>query len=482
MSKIFLKIFTSPASLYVILRYMTYGLKFFNFIILVPMLGEYSYGIYSFILMFSSYAIYFNLGFNESLNSEYAICKEAETQKMIWNNTLSFMLVWSVIIMCSFMISLVIYPNLFEKYQFSTYGYLLLISCFTHNISSLFATLYKLNGLTLKLNLQQLLPQISLLLLIIIERENINIISIVWITLLTEVLMLVICVYGCPLKFQFNFNREIVRTLLTRGISLLLYNLSFQLLTMMTLAFVSIVYTVEQMGLYSLANNITNGVVMAGGAFLYIFSPKLLNRISQGKEAAIKLIGRMRDVYIVFMDSVSLLSILGVWILRTYFLEYGEDIVAIYALLILGRIINNASTGYATYMIAYKKEKILVICGFASIVILSLLCGIIYLYDLDIKSVALSVVLASLVYTLLVVLFSLKQLGCNISIKNIISEIFGKNKWMICLALSIYVYIYPHLSLLLGGILAYFLLSIKQIAVSVKEGLSVVSDKKSLLY
>ena len=261
----------SPASIYVVLRYVTYGLQFLNSILLVNTLGEYAYGIYGFILMFSIYAIYFNLGLNESLNAEYAINKANKNlSSELWNTTLSFALTWYLVLIIGAFATLHFLPNIFSKYDFEEYGYLLIITCIFHNISTIYATLYKLHGKTIKVNIQQLLPQIGILFIIILGKKVASINGVVIALFATNVISLLICLINPPEKFRFSVKHATLGLLLKRGISLLLYNLSFQLLSMLALSVVSFLYSVEQMGCYSLANSITNGVIMAGGAFLYI--------------------------------------------------------------------------------------------------------------------------------------------------------------------------------------------------------------------
>ena len=72
MKAVIVDCFKSETLRYVFLRYVTYAIQFVITILLAKKLGENSFGIYSFILLFQQYASYANLGVNESLNVEYA--------------------------------------------------------------------------------------------------------------------------------------------------------------------------------------------------------------------------------------------------------------------------------------------------------------------------------------------------------------------------------------------------------------------------
>lgn len=469
--------------MYVIIRYVTYVIQFVNAVLLARYLNAFYFGIYSFIMLLMQYMSYSNLGINESLNTEYAAHKKDASQlNNLWNNAWSVNIVLNIVITLVCLILFEITDTLFTTYQFNDYKYLLLATCIAINLSKVYITYYKLHGALIKLNIQQILPNLAIFLLLIIYRKELTISNIVIVLFVSNVLSLLIFRIGVPVVPKFSLNKQWIVILIRRGITLLLYNLSFYFLTLLASSLVSVYYSVETFGCYSFANTLVNGVVMAGGAFLFIFYPKILNRLSAGNVEAIETIRKIREVYIVFMDLISLLSILCILVISSTVTQYGVKLVMMYAILMLGRIVNNASTGYAAFLIAKGKEHCLVVYGFLSVLVVAV-CGVcVHWLDLSVETIALSVAVASFVYTYLVIRLARKILEEPISYRIILSEIFGMNKWLVCIIIIFNAFVLRSYIVLVVSMLVYCIINVKNIKRSVKIGVSVLSNKNALSF
>lgn len=473
----------APSSTYVIIRYITYIIQFVNAILLARYLDTFYFGIYSFIMLLMQYMSYSNLGINESLNTEYAAHKKEEVQlNDIWNNAWSINIVINLVVILICIVIFEFTDNLFSTYQFNDYKYLLLTTCIVINLSKIYITYYRLHGSLFKLNIQQLLPNLAILLLSILYRNDLTITSIISVLLISNSLSLIIFRIGTPITPKFSLDKKWITILIRRGIILLLYNLSFYFLTMLASSIVSGYYSVEVFGCYSFANTLVNGVVMAGGAFLFIFYPKILNRLSGNNNEVMQIIKKIKEVYIVFMDLISLLSILCIIVVSSTITKYGMQLVMIFAILILGRIINNASTGYAALLIAKGKEHYLVVSGFLSVLIVAIsgLCK--HWLNIPVEVIALSVVVASLIYTYLVIKLAYKVLGNPIGNRLILIEIFGMNKWLVCLIIVFNAWVLQSRTILIISIFAYLIANFKNIKQSVKTGATILSNKNALSF
>lgn len=466
-----------------IIRYITYIVQFANAVLLARYLNEFYFGIYSFIMLVMQYMSYSNLGINESLNTEYASHKNNTIQTTaIWNNAWSLNIVVNTIIAVGIGILFLTTDYLFPCYQFNNYKYLLLATCIIINLSKVYITYYKLWGQLYKLNIQQILPNMAILLLLAIYRDNITISHIVIALFMSNALSLVIFRIGVPITPKFTISRNLASILIRRGITLLLYNLSFYLLTMFASSIVSYYYSVETFGCYSFANTFVNGVVMAGGAFLFIFYPKMLNRLSVDNTDTVLLIRKIRETYVVFMDLLSLLSILFIITTTIFVPQYGMQMIIVYSILMLGRIINNASTGYAALLIAKKKERYLVIYGFLSVLVVAI-CGLcVQQLKLPIEYVALSVSLTSLVYTCLVIRLALSYMKCTSSLNVILYEIFGMNKWLVCLIIITNAFLFHSNIIFIGSICLYCLVNLNNIKRAIITGINIISNKNALIF
>lgn len=478
-----LKTISAPSLGYVTLRYITYILQFLNAILLARCFGEYDFGVYSFMILIISYMQYSNLGINDSLNTEYAINKSDKIKATaIWDNawTVNFLInivlgiVCTVIFLCT--------DNLFTSYHFNEYRYALLGTCIIMNLSKIYTTYYRLNGKLVKINIQQILPNLTVFILLLIYWNDLSVSAITTALLISNAIALVIFRIGLPRIPKFSLNKTLSFLLIKRGITLLLYNLSFYLLTVIASSIVSIFYSVETFGYYSFANTLVNGVVTAGGAFMFIFYPKILNRLNTDSVAAVNLIQRIREVYIVFMDVISLVSILFVIVLTAILPQYGSAMVIMYSILILGRIINNASSGYATLLIAQGKENHLVRYGFLSVLFVGVSGIFIHYGNLSVEYIAISVAIASFLYTFLVVNKALCYINGSRSFSFIFREIFGMNKWLACLIIIFNVFLFRSYAVLITCVFIYMIINMQNIKKSWEKGLSIITDKNSLSF
>ena len=166
---------SSPSVIYVILRYVTYFLAFVNALLLAKYLGGYEYGIYSFVLLIVSYMAYANLGINESLNTEYSKYKNTLRANKIWDTAWSLNLLICLAVSLLWCAVTVLDSDLFANYHFRDYGYLLIVTCLVINLGRIYITYYKLFGKLLKLNIQQILPNITILVLCLVFKTDITV-------------------------------------------------------------------------------------------------------------------------------------------------------------------------------------------------------------------------------------------------------------------------------------------------------------------
>ena len=401
----------------------------------------------------------------------------------------------------AFLISIV---SLFSRYEFDSYGMLLLMTCIVINLSRIYITYYKLHGKLIKLNIQQFLPHFVLLVLVLIMWNKLTVRQIVVSYFVSNVIALIIFRVDLPNPPSFQIDRSIASVLLRRGITLLLYNLSFYLLTLVASSLVSSYFSLEEFGCYSFVNTLIHGIIMACGAFLFIFYPKILNRLySCDEDKAYELISRIRGVYILFIDLVSLLSIFVAVVLSYLLPQYRNDITIIFPILILGQIIMSSTTGHSAYLLSKKKEFRLVVFGFESVVltlVLGILCGeyfnslyalslvvpisslfYTFMYKVTFTDAEGVVPISSLFYTFMTTRESLATMNKNHAIADVLKEIFALKKWFPCVLVLIYAFVINQWHVILIGVGIYLFINYKNLRISIKEGVRIISDRNSLL-
>lgn len=470
----------SGSLIYVVLRYVTYALTFINVLLLAKYLGGYEYGIYSFILLVINYMSYSNFGINDSLNTEYAKYKHRKISKNIWDTAWSLNLIVSLIAVAIFFLICLFNNNLFSEYKFGEYAVLVILTCLLQNLERIYITFYKLHGKLIKLNIQQILPNLSIFILIIIFTSRITISIIVWTLFITNLISLVIFRFGLPSKPRFIISLRLAKTLLIRGISLLLYNFSYYFLILLASSMVSMEFSVVEFGCFSLSNSIANGVIMAGGAFLFIFYPKILNAMHRSKNECAQVISRIKSIYVVGIDIICILSIPAVVGISYFYPQYSISLVRIYSILMIGKCINNSTTGYSAYLIANKKENLMTLYALISALIEWCIIRLFILCDLGMEFLALSVIVGSFIYTTLVVITGVKALYGQIDIKRIYYEIFGNGNWIVLTILLIFSFLWTNIYFMIGALICYYSFNHRSIKNVVRSGISIIQNKNAL--
>ena len=471
---------TSKSLMYVILRYVTYALTFVNTLLLAKFLGGFEYGVYSFILLVMSYMTYSNLGMNESLNTEYAKFKHRKISKYIWDTAWSLNIIISVAGVLVFGGIYLFDRNLFSEYKFGEYALLVILTCGVINLARIFITFYKLYGKLIKLNIQQLLPNITIFVLIIILNSRITIMEIVWALFLTNLISLIIFRIGLPVEPRFFISFKLARTLLLRGVSLLMYNFSYSLFILLASSIISMKFTVTEFGCFSLSNSIANGVIMAGGAFLFIFYPRILNAMTRPKAECLNMINKIRSVYVIGINIICILSIPLVFVLSFFYPQYSISMVRIFSILMIGKCINNSMSGYSAYLIANKKERLMTVYALISVAVEWVIIEILLALDLGMDYIVLGIVFGSMIYTSLIVIEGLKGLKGYCNVREWSKEIFSSGNWLALLILVVYSFIWTNMYFLVVAFVCFYLIERQVINRAIKNGLSIIGNKNSL--
>lgn len=399
-----MRIFKSVALQYVIIRYTSYVLTFINTMLLLKFIGDYYYGIYSFFILFLSYFSYFNLGVNHALNTEMSIYKNnQQIVSRFWDNSLLLTLLFVILIIIINAGILFFVPDLFAKYNFKDYAIILLLIGIFTNINSIFVSLFRVFGKFREINFQQIAPQILVFGVILYFQEKTKISYILYAMFLAQFFALVIFCKRKVLKFHWVFNMTVSKELIIRGVHLMIQLFSFTFIGLSAITMVSYFYRAEDLGYYSLSNTISVSVVMLIDAFMFILYPKLLNRFATTtNEETIGLIDKIRNVYVLGADCISLLSLLIIPIVFVFFPRY-EGMIACFKLLTISRIILNITNGYTQLLIAKHKESYMTLSGIKAIGIIIVASSIIGTCKIPYYYIASTVCLGILVYSILIV-------------------------------------------------------------------------------
>lgn len=458
---------------FVLLRYGTLVIQFANALVIAELLGAYYFGIYSFILLFFQYLSYSNLGTNHSLNVGLSTKKKSEEQrKAIWENLLwTNHAVTAALIVIFLPVFFVEIPYI-EKYNFKDYAIPVVLTAIVINYNSLFVNLFRVFGKLGPINFFQILPPILTLAILPFLKGEELLDTWVWVNLCANVVAFFAFVFQSPFRFRAMRKPPLQKVLLQRGGHLLFYNMSFYFIMLSARTVISFWYSVEELGYFSFANSIASSVMLAGGAFAFIFFSKILNKLnSLSSEQAAAFLRKIHLVYVIPLNFLVLISMLFVPLVRLYLPEMSPSANSM-LILLAGQMINNSNLGNTSYLIAKGKEGTLTVYGIQTILFVTLASCALGWASAGMELIAVVVVVGSFLYSYRVNLFvnkslALKQqnslkryLSIIVSFLLIFASIYTDNFWLVVVSVVLYV-----------------LLERKTLVQAISEGIVLVTDK-----
>ena len=473
------KLYKSSVLRYVIIRYLTYALQFVNSILLISLLSKDDFGIYSFILLLLSYYTYAIVGLNASVNTLLSVYKNRVllTSK-IWSVSLGMFLIYGSITSLVCISALFIFPEFLSKFQYSTYAVNILIIGLLVNLNLLFVSMYRVFGKFFKINLQQILPQLAVLLLALYLGKNISVKTIVSVLAGAHFVVFLVMIYQSPLSIKPVFNKIIAKILFIRGFNLMAYSFSFQYITLAATTIVSIFYTKAELGYYSFANVVANAVVMITASIMFILYPKMLNIFAtRTLNESFEFIQKVRRLYTLAVDLVVLSSLLVlpvVFILSPTYLP----ILNTFKILIASQIILNNTSGFIQFLIAKKQEGIITIFGI--LIVLSFVAAglAVFFSNHPFFYIAFSVFLGINFYTLSVVKLGMKNLEKENKILTVIKLVYSYKKLLVLILIFVSVLTNDNLYLPVIAFSSYVIMNRKEIVRLIKDSILLFSNNQ----
>lgn len=475
-------IFKSDFLVYLISRYLAYAFQFINSIILLNYLGEIKYGMYGFGLMIISYISYAHLGLNQSVNTILAIKKsKSELCVKIWNTAFSINLVISIALISINYTILLINDNIAIKYQYPSYSYYIIAIGFLTNTNLLFVSLYRIYGKFLKINVSQLLIPGLVLIGAIYFKHHLSLKFVFSSIILAHVISFIIFYYKSPIITKISITVKLFKIIILRGLNLMVYNLSFQLITLAATTLISIFYSAEQLGYFSLSVLLSNALVMIVGSMMFLIYPKLLNKFSNNVNSYIKeILNKIQSHYVLSTDLVTLSAIIIIPIFELYFSKY-KPINESLKILILAQLVLNSTSGFSAFLIARKKEAKMTKFGFISVIIVALTGTSINALGGTFSYVSFSVLSGMTVYSILILNEGLKQLEEKPTITEII-KIITLNKIIFIFLVIVSFFIKDNLYLPVIAVIFFYMISLKNIIQLVKTVKFIIQDNSILSF
>ena len=411
------KIVRNPSVVYLLTRYITYAIQFFNSIFIAVLLGPSYLAVWGVILLVLQYFAQINFGIPHSLNAIMSVNKaHSNYLKIVFNNSL--ILVSALCVVVLFLSASIFFfdVNLWDKYNFSEYlPEVVLVALLTY-FNQIFSNLFRVFNRLFEVAVNQSLFPITMLFCLFVWKGDSLITYLLYANILSCSLSLLLFVVRCPINLNFQFNVSIIREILLRGFFLFLYNSSFYLIMMSSRSIISAFFSPVEFGYFTFAFTVASAIMLMLEAINFLVYPKILNKFgNSSREESSKTINSIREIYIVSSYSLIFIAIFLFPAFVNFFPQYADSIQT-FRLISLTLALYTSCFGYSSLLISKGKERILGLFAFLTLLInvgLSLL--LITVFNTSFSTAILSTSLAYLIYLVILNYHGQKELNPEIT-------------------------------------------------------------------
>jgi O-antigen/teichoic acid export membrane protein len=292
--------------------------------------------------------------------------------------------------------------HIFDKYLF--YKYALILGCITctNLIQQLLINVYRYYKKLFRIAFVELFGAIIILLIALTYRK-LELLNAVLLGLLgVGVVSIIVLLVRAPFKISFKVDFREARSLLKVGVPLLIYNVSYVMMTIISQTIISIFYSVEMMGYYTLANNIAMVILLGLNSISWIIYPDILHRTRAGlnNSEVMQTLGRITEVYSITVFITVYVSIIIIPLLYLILPQYKltHEIIVI---LLLSQVVLSYCFGYNCLAVARKKQLIVATQSTIAVVIVAVLSLVVVLMKLSYVWIATAVLFGSYIFNIL---------------------------------------------------------------------------------
>lgn len=404
-------IFGKNEIVFTLFRYLTYGFLIVRGFVLAYFLGPYFLGIYGYLMLYQQYLSYSNLGINYSVNSELAILgdNDKDERRKVINSAFSGVFFIAIILV---VISILIYFLKIDLFPFkNSYKYIFIIVILTilTHCQQVFVNIFRIDRKLKAIIIGELVLSISLLIVVLFFKgvQLVNAIFYIWAILL----FLVVLYYKVVYEEKISFDTSRIKLLLKLGLPLLVYAFSYYLMSLMVRTLIGAFYSVEVMGLFSFANNITTAIMLGLDTITWIIFPSMIAKLAESdldKNNLCDYLVKFTNRLTVLVLCIVTFSILGLPILFKILPQY-KSIEHSLIILLINQIVFNSGFVFVTLCIARKMHRQMAVFSLISVAISGGISLVFCFYNLDYIWLVVSNVVGSLFFINMLIFFISKK-------------------------------------------------------------------------
>jgi O-antigen/teichoic acid export membrane protein len=405
-------------------KYVTYGFKFLQSMVIAKYLGPAGLAVYGFAQLIALYISFLHFGIPFSIHTLLSISKNEEREETITYISDGFwFLVFSGIFFCIAGGILILFnPSLFQKFEFSKYGIMSIVIGINLFIVQFFANIYQVYAQYARVAVNELIGVVLVFVVIFLNRNNES--GLLYYTLLVSACCIVInlffFLYKAPFKILFSIRRKILSTLFEIGIPMLISNVGFYLITISVRTIATYYYSLHEIGLFTFAISISNSVMMGLNAIGWTYYSTVLANTSGDIDDAYQYVKKVNRVYN-FVLCVTVFAGILLLPFLFYFLPAYKEFYNGITILLLSQIFLSVSFGYSSLLIAQNKQKALAWISFSTLALVILFSSGVCFFNLSFVYQPVVILLGMFFYS-----FQICQKGAKLCNKNFAEVFFAE--------------------------------------------------------
>mgnify|MGYP001240818420 CR=1 FL=1 len=346
---------------YGVVRYFSSALGLLRAVIMAIYLGPELLGIYSIVILITEFLNYINLGVFFSMTRDIALSLEEKKPIMDIRNIMGSALSFSLMMCCVLLagLFLIFFSTTFitesKVYDYLPYLFFLVLSCQFKHFTQRYLQVF---DHFLLLGFLELLAQIINTVLVFFFIQQ-YLIEAILISIIAS--NLILAIIGLSLKAEINFklDQKIVKNLIITGIPILIYNIFTFIVASADRAMIAFYYKQEiALGYFQLAFSLALGIFVGFRALSFIIQPRIFRRFrNQTTYQSIERQTHYLETILVFMSLVGILVL--PFIIKIFISDY-EISIRIMQFLLVAFTINGLSYFHSSYLIANKRENVLI--------------------------------------------------------------------------------------------------------------------------
>ncbi|GAE85985.1 lipopolysaccharide biosynthesis protein [Bacteroides reticulotermitis] len=391
--------------IYLVTRYITYGLQFALSLIIAIRLGPYYLGVYGVVLLVLSYFTQVNFGIPHSLN--VLLVQNKKSKKIQDRYTLNSLVIFTYLNIA--VVAGTMFFAFFEKDKWAGYdlGKYFLLIAFTAVLTyynSILTTVIRFRNQVNELSLIGTIPVIANFATVWFFKGENLVMSLTVVNMLSCLVITCIC-YCKGVIPQFSISDisiKLQKVLINKGLYLFFYNSSFYFILIAVRTIISGNYSVEEFGYFTFSYTIANAVMLMLDSVNTIIFPKTIDMLSNtdNTEKTVVL-DKLRVGYITTSHMLIYCALTVFPLLVLIFPKYEPALTSM-NMIALTILMNTNSYGYNTLLIAQNKEKISSrISVIALLTTIAIALFLVFIIHVEYSFVIISTLISYMIFSLL---------------------------------------------------------------------------------